>query len=56
MTFLRINLCHVAFVSPETGMVNIVVEYMDGGSLEDVVNAGGCQDEIVVAQITKQVL
>mmetsp|Transcript_8808 Transcript_8808/g.13180 ORF Transcript_8808/g.13180 Transcript_8808/m.13180 type:complete len:708 (-) Transcript_8808:282-2405(-) len=45
-----------AFVSPETGMVNIVVEYMDGGSLEDVVNAGGCQDEIVVAQITKQVL
>mmetsp|Transcript_23160 Transcript_23160/g.33953 ORF Transcript_23160/g.33953 Transcript_23160/m.33953 type:complete len:685 (+) Transcript_23160:159-2213(+) len=45
-----------AFLSPETGMVNIVVEYMDGGSLDNVVKNGGCQNEAVMAQITKQVL
>ena len=36
-------------------MVNIVMEYMDGGSLQDVVERGGCNDESVVAQIAKQV-
>jgi serine/threonine protein kinase len=36
--------------------VNLVVEYMDGGSLEDLVQAGGCDDEGVLASIAQQVL
>lgn len=45
-----------AFIDPGTGMVNLVVEYMDGGSLQDVVDQGGCDDEDVLADITLQVL
>jgi serine/threonine protein kinase len=37
-------------------MVNLVVEYMDGGSLQDVVDNGGCQDEEALADIAYQVL
>jgi serine/threonine protein kinase len=37
-------------------MVNLVMEYMDGGSLEDLVQAGGCQDEAVLADIARQTL
>lgn len=37
-------------------MVNLVMEYMDGGSLEDLVQAGGCQDEFVLADIARQTL
>ena len=37
-------------------MVNLVVEYMDGGSLQDVVDNGGCRDEEVLADIAHQVL
>ena len=29
---------------------------MDGGSLQDVVSAGGCQDEIVLAGLSRQIL
>lgn len=36
--------------------VNLVVEYMDGGSLEDLVQAGGCDDEAVLASMAAQVL
>jgi hypothetical protein len=36
-------------------MVNLVVEYMDGGSLQDLVDRGGCQDEQVLADIAHQV-
>lgn len=43
-----------AFLDPKNGMVNLVVEYMDGGSLQDLVDRGGCQDEQVLADITHQ--
>lgn len=36
--------------------VNMIVEYMDGGSLEDLVQAGGCDDEAVLASIASHVL
>jgi hypothetical protein len=36
-------------------MVNLVVEYMDGGSLQDVVDGGGCRDEAALADIAYQV-
>lgn len=45
-----------AFIDPTTGLMNLVVEYMDGGSLQDVVDHGGCSDEAVIADITCQVL
>jgi hypothetical protein len=45
-----------AFVDSRTGMVNLVVEYMDGGSLQDLVKYGGCQDEMVLSDIAKQTL
>jgi serine/threonine protein kinase len=44
-----------AFLDAKNGMVNLVVEYMDGGSLQDLVDRGGCQDEQVLADITHQV-
>lgn len=45
-----------AFLDTKSGMVNLVIEYMDGGSLEDLVDRGGCQDEHVIADIAHQVL
>lgn len=44
-----------AFLDSKNGMVNLVVEYMDGGSLQDLVDRGGCQDERVLADIAHQV-
>ena len=44
-----------AFLDSKSGMVNLVVEYMDGGSLQDVVDNGGCQDEEALADIAYQV-
>jgi hypothetical protein len=38
-----------------TGMVNLVVEYMDGGSLQNMVDIGGCQNEQVLGDIAIQV-
>ena len=34
----------------------IVMEYMDGGSLDNLVKKGGCQDEVVLADISRQAL
>lgn len=45
-----------AFSDSARGIVNLVVEYMDGGSLEDLVQAGGCTDEDVLANIAYNVL
>jgi serine/threonine protein kinase len=38
------------------GTISICLEYMNGGSLQDVVSSGGCQDELVLAGITRQIL
>lgn len=45
-----------AFIDPKSGMINLVVEYMDGGSLEDLVKQGGCSDERVLADLCYQTL
>lgn len=45
-----------AFVDPNSGMINVVIEYMDGGSLQDLANRGGCQDEDILADIAYQAL
>ncbi len=36
-----------------SGDVNIVLEYMDGGSLQDIVDTGGCASESVSINIHK---
>jgi mitogen-activated protein kinase kinase 3 len=45
-----------AFMNPNEGNVSIVVEYMDGGSLQDIVETGGCKSESVLASISYRVL
>jgi len=45
-----------AFGNASTASVGLIVEYMDGGSLDDIVDAGGCSDESVLASITRQML
>lgn len=38
------------------GMVSIVMEYMNGGSLQGMVESGGCRDEGTLASIAYQAL
>lgn len=45
-----------AFVDPNSGMINLVIEYMDGGSLQDLVSRGGCQNEYILQDIARQTL
>ena len=45
-----------AFSEVEQGRVGIVMEYLGGGSLEDLVKAGGCQDEAHLANMAAQML
>ena len=45
-----------AYVSPTEGTVSIVQEYMDGGSLQEIVDCGGCAAEAVLAHIAREVL
>lgn len=45
-----------AYIDPKESCVSIVVEYMDGGSLEDIVQTGGCAEESVLANISLRVL
>ncbi|KAL4106005.1 hypothetical protein PRIC1_004059 [Phytophthora ramorum] len=45
-----------AFMNPNEGNVSIVVEYMDGGSLQDIVDTGGCTSEVVLSNISLRVL
>ena len=44
------------YPNPKDGTISVCLEYMDGGSLQDVVRAGGCQNELVLAGITRQIL
>ena len=43
-----------AFTSPADGTVKLVLEYMSGGSLEQVIALGGCPDEAWIAYIADQ--
>eukprot|EP00750_Incisomonas_marina_P026402 INCI5904.1.p1 GENE.INCI5904.1~~INCI5904.1.p1 ORF type:complete len:866 (-),score=169.27 INCI5904.1:1844-4441(-) len=45
-----------AFITPDDGTVSIVMEFMNGGSLQDIVDNGGCQSEKVLANISARVL
>ncbi|CBJ26035.1 Mitogen-activated protein kinase kinase (MAP2K) [Ectocarpus siliculosus] len=44
------------FATTSNSTVSLVVEYMDGGSLQDLVDAGGCHDERKLGQIALQAL
>jgi len=45
-----------AYISPTAGHLSIVMEYMDGGSLQDVVDSGGCNCEDTLANIAENTL
>ena len=47
---------HDAFAVRDEAKVCLMVEYMDGGSLQDIVDAGGCGNESVLANVGQQVL
>lgn len=42
--------------NPIDGTISICLEYMNGGSLQDIVEAGGCSDENVLRRIARQML
>ena len=44
------------FSNPQDGTLSLCLEYMDCGSLENVVQNGGCRDESVLSSITYQML
>ena len=45
-----------AFSNLEDGGVALMMEYLDGGSLQDIVDHGGCDEEPTLANIAKQAL
>jgi serine/threonine protein kinase len=45
-----------AFSDVEGGGIALMMEYMDGGSLQDIADSGGCQDEELLASIAYQAL
>jgi hypothetical protein len=45
-----------AFSNLKDATVNLMVEYMNGGSLQNIVDAGGCDDHTILANIAKQSL
>jgi len=45
-----------AFIDTRACKINLVMEIMDGGSLQDLVESGGCRNERVLADIAYQVL
>ena len=47
---------HDSFINKSEGTVCMVVEYMDGGSLQDLLDAGGIQQEPVIASLSRQLL
>ena len=48
-------LLHV-YSNKEDGIVSLMIEYMDGGSLQDIADQGGCDDEPTLANIAVQAL
>jgi len=45
-----------AYMNTTAGSVSIVMEHMDGGSLQDIVDTGGCPNESVLKNISFRVL
>lgn len=50
-----VNLINVV-PHPQEGTLSICLEYMDGGSLQDIVTNGGCQNERVIRGISRQMV
>ena len=44
-----------AYINPSEGNLAMVQEYMDGGSLQDIIDTGGCSSEGVLAQISYRI-
>lgn len=44
------------YPNPRDGTISICLEYMEGGSLQDVVRNGGCQDELVLIGLIRQII
>jgi serine/threonine protein kinase len=49
-------LSKTGYSNKEDGVVSLMIEYMDGGSLQDIVDMGGCDDEPTLANIAVQAL
>jgi serine/threonine protein kinase len=47
---------HDAFSTPTKCTVTVALEFMDGGSLQDVVDKGGLDSDLWLARISKQLL
>jgi len=47
---------HDAFINSEMANVAMIIEYMDGGSLQDIVEMGGCSNEPILSQIAVRIL
>lgn len=45
-----------AFIDPRRRFISVLIEYMDGGSLQDVVDTGGCPHETVLANLARRIL
>jgi len=45
-----------AFIDPRRGDLSVLMEYMDGGSLQDIVDTGGCPHETVLANLAWRIL
>lgn len=47
---------HGAFYSPDSGQISISLEYMDGGSLADIIRIQKCIPEAVLSSMVKELL
>lgn len=47
---------HGAFYTPDSGQISIALEYMDGGSLADVIRVQQCIPEPVLSSMVRQLL
>ena len=47
---------HGAFYTPDSGQISIALEYMDGGSLADVIRVRKCIPEPVLSSMVQKLL
>lgn len=47
---------HGAFYTPDSGQISIALEYMDGGSLADVIRVTKCIPEPVLSSMVQKLL
>lgn len=44
------------YPNPRDGTLSMCLEYMNGGSLQEVVRSGGCQNELILAGLSSMIL